>query len=1210
MPGQLLGRYRIEQLLGKGGLGAVYRARDLQLDRLVAIKLLAKPIHEDSGWAELLHEARTVSALNHPNICTVYEAGEEEGHGYICMEYVEGETLNSVVHPGGLPPAMTARYGAQIAEALHYAHQRRVVHRDVKSQNIAITSDGRVKLLDFGLAQRFRPEDVSRMTASRSSVADLGPIAGTLPYLAPEILHGKAATPQSDLWSLGVVLHEMSTGQLPFAGATAFELSMAIMDASRVVLPARVPQGVRSVVEHCLEKDPARRYETAGEIAAALLRSAERATPAQSLVSRFLATAGVLSLAAVLAFAFLQLRGRISRRAPAPALQTGTAPVGAQTTTVAVIPFRVVGDKAVLGPRAETFTQALALNLSQLEGLYIVPTETLTQLDGRRPIEDVARQFGVNLTITGTVEGTGDQVRVLITIEDPANHKVVWTDQFSGSRGDLLGLEDRVLPNVIRALGANGALRHRPSVAVLALRNSTGRANANWLSTALSEMLTSELAAGEQLRAVPGENVARLKLDLQLGDSDSLAPDTLARIHSKLGADYVVLGSFTDLGSENGGNVRLDLRLQEVQNGVIVAAFAESGTEAGVFDLVSRAGARLRQALKAGMVPENQAAGVRAALPSNPEVAKLYADGLARLRAFDAIGARPLLESAVARDPQFPLAHSALAIALHALGYDAQARAEAKNAFDLSASLNREERLVIEGRYRSVANQWDRAQEVYRTLFGLFPEDLDYGLSLVTAEMMNSRSDDVIATLDVLRQLPPPANLDPSVDLAEAYWAESVSDFRRELEAATRAVKRGQAQGAALLVARAQLAQATALWRLGRPEPALAALRSAGDAFASRGDRDGEAQAALEVAQIKQDQGRLADARDGYEQALKAWRAAGDERGVAVSLNNLGLLRWQQADAEGASQLYDQALSAYREIGDEAGAAETLNNAADVLYGQGQIAAARRMYEDSAAKYAELGDKGGLAETLTNIALVLANQGDLAASRSKYEQAASIARELGTRSQLAQALEGLGDVTLKQGDLGGAGKWYEQALTIRRDLGEKGSTAETRLDLAWLALEQGRLAEAQAMLTPSIDELRKEGELDLAAYGEAALALALLGQGRQAEASAAAERARALAEKGQSRGIWLMVAIAGARVEAASNDQQRIAEARQTLTLVESEASKLGFVDRQLEARLALAEIDLKGIEAQSAGVRLAELQRRAQQLGFGLIAQKARRLI
>jgi len=215
-------------------------------------------------------------------------------------------------------------------------------------------------------------------------------------------------------------------------------------------------------------------------------------------------------------------------------------------------------------------------------------------------------------------------------------------------------------------------------VAVLGLKNLTGRPGAAWLSTSLSERLTSELAAGEQLRAIPGETIARMKADLPLTGADSLASDTLARIRSNVGTDYVVLGSFTDLGAEGGGRIRRDLRLQDARAGVTVAAFGETGTEGNLFDLVSHAGARLREALGVADVPDSETGGLRAELPSSPQVAKLYADGLAQLRLFDAMQARQLLEKAVAADPQFPLAHSALASSLSALGYDSAARDEAK----------------------------------------------------------------------------------------------------------------------------------------------------------------------------------------------------------------------------------------------------------------------------------------------------------------------------------------------------------------------------------------------------------------------------------------------------------------------------------------------------------------------------------------------------
>ncbi|HEY6293334.1 MAG TPA: tetratricopeptide repeat protein [Terriglobia bacterium] len=755
------------------------------------------------------------------------------------------------------------------------------------------------------------------------------------------------------------------------------------------------------------------------------------------------------------------------------------------------------------------------------------------------------------------------------------------------------------------SFAGSGAVR-RPAVAVLGFQNLTGRPDAAWLSTAFSEMLTSELAAGEQLRAIPGEDVARLKVNVPLEGAGSLAPDTLLRIRDNLGTDYVVLGSYTDLGQQGGGRVRLDLRLQDASAGETLAAFAETGTESGLFDLVSTAGARLRQALKVDDVPRTEAAAVRAELPSGPEAAKLYADGLAKIRSFDGVGGRDLLEKAVAADPRFPLAHSALGTALSALGYDAQAREEAKKAFQLSGSLDRQERLVIEGRYRSVLNQWDRAAEVYRTLFGLFPDNLDYGISLATAQSLSGKGQDALATLAALRGLPAPGRDDPRIDMVEADWAESVSDFKREQASASRAADRGEALGADLLVARARLSEGTALWRLGQPAEALTALAGAEKTFASTGDKGGVAEALEARGEVLTDQGNIAEARQKYEQALEIRRQIGDEGGVASSLTDLAILKWQQSDFEGAKQMYDQALASFREIGDEVGVANTLNNLANIFYDHGEVATAKRMYEDSAAKFEGMGDKGGTAQELINIGLVFSNQGDLAGARAKYEQAIGICRQLGIKGLLATALSGLGEVDLRQGNLAASRKSYEEAAALRRDLGEKGGAAESEFDLASLAIEEGHPANAQAALPAALDEVRREGQADDEAYGGALLARALLEEGKLVEADREARRALPLAEKSQNAEVRLMVATVAAQVEAASGEPQRVAKAKDDLMAVQSEAARLGLVDRQLEARFVLGVVDLKSKEP-AARANLEQLQKEADEKGFGLIGRKAR---
>ncbi len=270
MIGQTLGHYRIEAQLGAGGMGVVYRARDERLGRAIALKVLpAEKQADETARARLLREARAASALNHPHICHIYEVGEAEGQAYIAMELVEGQPLNTRIPAEGMPADVVLRYGAQVADALAHAHERKIVHRDLKTANVVITPEGRAKVLDFGLAKQM-DEELQGATRSKGPLTQEGAVAGTLHYMAPEVLRGEPADARSDIWALGVVLYEMASGKLPFEGKTGYELSSAILHRSAAPQPARVPAGLRVIVQRCLAKEPGERYRSASEIRAAL----------------------------------------------------------------------------------------------------------------------------------------------------------------------------------------------------------------------------------------------------------------------------------------------------------------------------------------------------------------------------------------------------------------------------------------------------------------------------------------------------------------------------------------------------------------------------------------------------------------------------------------------------------------------------------------------------------------------------------------------------------------------------------------------------------------------------------------------------------------------------------------------------------------------------------------------------------------------------
>jgi serine/threonine protein kinase len=266
--------YCIEERLGAGGSGVVYRARDLRLERTVALKVLSDELrHDELAWARLLREARLASCLHHPHICSIYDLGEENGQAYISMEFIDGLPLADALEGGALSLEQVRHYATGILAALVHAHEQGVIHGDLKSHNVMVTPEGDVKLLDFGLGRRIPRQGMEQVTSSRLALAEVGATAGTLPYLAPEILRGEPTNAQSDLWALGVLFYEMTTAELPFRGATPFELSTAIMVGTPAKLDA-LPEPLRAIVARCLEKDPAKRYLTARDVLVALEREA------------------------------------------------------------------------------------------------------------------------------------------------------------------------------------------------------------------------------------------------------------------------------------------------------------------------------------------------------------------------------------------------------------------------------------------------------------------------------------------------------------------------------------------------------------------------------------------------------------------------------------------------------------------------------------------------------------------------------------------------------------------------------------------------------------------------------------------------------------------------------------------------------------------------------------------------------------------------
>ncbi|HWN43834.1 MAG TPA: tetratricopeptide repeat protein, partial [Thermoanaerobaculia bacterium] len=545
--------------------------------------------------------------------------------------------------------------------------------------------------------------------------------------------------------------------------------------------------------------------------------------------------------------------------------------------------------------------------------------------------------------------------------------------------------------------GANG---HRVSVAVLGFRNLSGRSDAQWLAQALPEMLTTELATAKELRVIPGENVARARLTGEGGDLDGAG---LERAHEVLGSDLVVVGSYLKLEGKGGDQLRLDLRVLRAPGGETLASLAELGTEPELFELVSRAGARLREALGVSALPPRQARAVRALLPANPQAARLYAEGLGRLRSFDASGARDLLEQAVRADPASAVIRSSLSQSWAALGHDARALEEARRAVDLARSLPRTDRLAIQARLHVASREWDRASEVYRSLWTFYPDDLEYGLQLAAALSEAGRGAEALATVAELRRLPEPERGDPRIDLAEAIAARRLGDLATQERAAAAAAEKARRTGADLALAQALVEQGEALVRLGRPEQGLALTRQAIERFEAAGDQRGIVNSLTLIGIALREQGDLDGAEASFRRALGIAERLGNLTGIALQRGNLGVIYHYQGDLRQARESLTLALSLYAQAGDRVLEARTLSFLGAVLWAQGGLAEAQKAFEKSLEMSRSTGHRRDQARALSALGMALARQGRLAQGRQYYEQAVAILRSTGDSSFAATA---------------------------------------------------------------------------------------------------------------------------------------------------------------------------------------------------------------
>jgi serine/threonine protein kinase/Tfp pilus assembly protein PilF len=465
MIGQTISHYRIIEKLGGGGMGVVYKAEDTKLRRFVALKFLPDDLANDNlSLDRFQREAQAASALNHPNICTIYEIDEHEGRHFIAMEFLDGQTLKHRITGRALDVETLLDWSIQIAEGLDAAHSAGIIHRDIKPANLFITNRGHAKIMDFGLAKlsptREKVAEAAAVTVGGTTDAALltspGTTVGTIAYMSPEQVRGDELDTRTDLFSLGVVLYEMATGSMAFPGATSGVIFEAILNrapAPPLRLNPALPAEFERVIHKALEKDRGMRYQSAADLRADLRRVKRESESTKAAVShpapRLLPGRREIYAVAGVLFALLALCGYAlyQKRASSPAVLTAAKP------SIAVLPLHNLSSEPDSAYFTDGMTDEITTKLSKIQGVNVAPRSTVAavKIADQSPAA-LGPQLGVRYLLEGTVRKSGNQVRINVHLIDSTTGFQTWADDFTGEMKDVFSLQEQTALKIAQAL--------------------------------------------------------------------------------------------------------------------------------------------------------------------------------------------------------------------------------------------------------------------------------------------------------------------------------------------------------------------------------------------------------------------------------------------------------------------------------------------------------------------------------------------------------------------------------------------------------------------------------------------------------------------------------------------------------------------------------------------------------------------------------------
>jgi eukaryotic-like serine/threonine-protein kinase len=578
-------RYRIESLLGQGGMGRVYKAYDKDLDRTVAIKVVREgAIGQADALKRFKQELVLASKISHKNILRIHDMGEVGGVRFISMAYIQGKDLQHIIRENPkMPLDRVLKFSQQIAEALAAAHAEGVVHRDLKPQNLLIGNDDQVFVCDFGLAKSFE-ESAIGMTRT-------GAFLGTPRYMSPEQVEGKPADQRADLYAFGLILYEMVTGDVPFTGESTLKVMYQRIQEkpkSPKLINASLPNWLVRIIMRCLERDPADRYQSAYEILADLQGSK---TSSSSGVSRsgssiqiqlpefashrwVWVVSGIVALILLVGAGFFVRHLITTRGTGGGGSSVSGIPPLSSGRFVAVLPIQVLGDASQIGYVAQGVEEALSSKLFQLKDVRVTSSDEADKQDQKQPLTKIARNLGANYLVQGTLQGSGDRIRVTMRLQDALHDKRIWTKEFDGVPTDLFTLEDQIYSDLVAALDvsvttdevANAKARPTENGAAYDLyvhgRNSLRGHDSKSIQSALDYFEQALKADPKFALALTGVADASLRMydfkkdnfwtqkALTAAQAAEQINDKLPEVHSALGSAFIATGKYAEAITE------------------------------------------------------------------------------------------------------------------------------------------------------------------------------------------------------------------------------------------------------------------------------------------------------------------------------------------------------------------------------------------------------------------------------------------------------------------------------------------------------------------------------------------------------------------------------------------------------------------------------------------------------------------------------------